>query len=173
MGLPAPFAYGVLIEAEQLSETWEELQKESDEIFVDLLPGGVKPMPGMNELLDRLDELHLPRCICTSSHIEFAENALTFAKVRDRIDFILTPKDVAQGKPHPDIYIEAARRMNVELTNMLVLEDSSVGTRAGVASGAYVISVPSRHTRNGVFDGAKHIATSLYDPCITELLKPN
>lgn len=170
MGLPAPYAYRVLIEAEQLSETWEQLQKETDEIFIDLLPGRVKPMPGILDLLDRLDARGMPRCICTSSHAEFADRALTLAGVRDRIDFVLTPRDVERGKPAPDIYLKAAQRMQVAIDRVLVLEDSSVGTQAGVASGAYVISVPSRHTRHGKFDGAQHIADGISDPAIAQLL---
>jgi beta-phosphoglucomutase-like phosphatase (HAD superfamily) len=53
---------------------------------------------------------------------------------------------------------------------MLVLEDSENGTKAGVTAGAYVISVPNRHTAQGNFDGARWIAESLLDPYIQRLL---
>jgi beta-phosphoglucomutase-like phosphatase (HAD superfamily) len=54
---------------------------------------------------------------------------------------------------------------------MLVLEDSENGTKAGVAAGAYVISVPNKHTRHGDFTGAKWVVESLLDSRIQRLLK--
>ena len=171
MGLPAPQAYAVLIRAEGLTESWEELQKESDAIFETILPNRVQPMPGLLELLDELDQLGLPRCIATSSTASFAKLALGFAGVLPRIDFILTPDDVEHGKPAPDIYCLAASRMNAQPERMLVLEDSSIGTLAGVRSGAHVISVPSRHTQGGNFEGAKYIVPSLSHTAIYETLR--
>jgi pseudouridine 5'-phosphatase len=171
MGLPAPQAYAVLIQAEGLTESWEVLQQESDAIFETILPNRVRPMPGLLELLDELDRLALPRCIATSSTASFAELALGFAGVLSRIDFVLTPADVRQGKPSPDIYCLAAQRMNTQPDRMLVLEDSSVGTQAGVRSGAHVISVPTRHTLGGNFQGAKQVVSSLCHEGIFEILR--
>lgn len=171
MGLPAPQAYEVLIRAEELTESWEDLQKESDAIFEGILRDRVQPMPGLLDLLDELDRLGLPRCIATSSTPSFARLALGFAGVLQRIDFILTPDDVECGKPAPDIYRLAASRMNAVPERMLVLEDSSIGTLAGVRSGAHVISVPSRHTREGNFEGAKRVVLSLSDTAIYDTLR--
>ena len=170
-GLPARQAYAVLIEAESLSESWEQLQEESDALFDGILAHRVQPMPGLMELLDELDHLGLPRCIATSSNVTFATRSLGYAGVLSRIDFILTAADVAHGKPAPDIYQLAAVRMKTSTDRMLVLEDSSIGTLAGVRSGAQVIAVPSRHTRGCDFTGARHVVDSLEDALIFELLR--
>ena len=61
--------------------------------------------------------------------------------------------------------------MGVEPKNMLVLEDSENGTKAGVAAEAYVVSVPNRHTQQGNFHGAKLIAKSLLDDELWRLVK--
>jgi len=171
MGLPAPQAYAVLIQAEGLTESWRELQQESDAIFERILSERVQPMPGLLALLDELDRLALPRCIATSSTASFAKIALGFSGVLPRIDFILTPDDVVQGKPAPDIYRLAASRMKTSAHQMLVLEDSSIGTLAGVRAGAHVISVPSRHTQGGNFEGARHVVPALDHPAIYEALR--
>lgn len=170
MGLPARQAYSVLIQAEGLTESWEELHQESDAIFDGILADRVEPMPGVIALLDELDRLAIPRCIATSSNVSFARSALRFANVLSRIDFILTAQDVTHGKPAPDIYLLAASRMNTSVERMLVLEDSSIGTRAGVQAGAHVISVPSRHTHGSNFDGAKCVINSLEDIFLYETL---
>ena len=63
-----------------------------------------------------------------------------------------------------------AEKLGVAPANMLVLEDSFAGTKAGVAAGTYVVSIPHEHTCEHDFTGAKHCATSLVDPCILKLL---
>ena len=164
IGHPAPKAFGVLIEAEALTESWEELAVETDEILYELLPTRLDVMPGVWRLLNRLEELGIPKCVATSSSRTFATTALGIAKVYERMDFVLPAADVPFGKPAPDIYLASAAKMGVEPEEMLVLEDSPTGTKAGVAAGAYVVSVPNVHTMHGTFDGARWIADTLEDP---------
>ena len=171
IGLPAREAFGVLIREEQLSESWQELQLETDEIFETILPTQLAPMRGLIELMDYLDELGLPRCVATSSTHRFARRALSIVGMLDRVDFVITAEDVVQGKPHPDIYLAAAGRMSVAIDNLLVLEDSPTGTQAGVAAGAYVVTVPNEHTKHGSFPGSQWIANTLRDERIYGLLK--
>jgi len=171
MGLPAPKAYAVLIEAEGLTEDWLTLQSESDEIFEAILPTRLEVMPGAIHLIDQLDCLGLPRCVATSSRRIFAERALTMVGILGRVDFVITAEDVTNGKPYPDIYQASALRMNTTPERMLVLEDSAIGTSAGVAAKAHVISVPNRHTAGSNFRGAQMIAQiGLHSPEIYEAL---
>jgi HAD superfamily hydrolase (TIGR01509 family) len=171
MGLPAPKAYGVLIEAEGLTEDWRMLQSESDGIFEQLLPQKLEAMPGVYELLDLLDQLKLPRCVATSSRRSFAEQALSMVGVLERVDFVITAEEVANAKPHPDIYHTSAQRMGAATQRMLVLEDSAIGTAAGVAADTHIISVPNRHTAHADFRGAKAVVQrGLHSPEIHEAL---
>jgi len=171
IGLPAPQAFGVLIREENMTESWQELQKETDGIFEDMLPTQLAAMQGLSELMDYLDAIQMPRCVATSSTQSFAKKALTIVGMLDRVDFVITAQEVPQGKPHPDIYLEAAKRMAVAVERMLVLEDSPTGTKAGVSAGAYVVSVPNEHTRHGSFEGCRWIADTLHDKRIYEELR--
>jgi len=171
IGLPAPQAFGVLIREENMRESWQELQKETDGIFEDMLPTQLAAMQGLRELMDYLDAIQMPRCVATSSTQSFAKKALTIVGMLDRVDFVITAQDVAQGKPHPDIYLAAAEQMAVPVERMLVLEDSPTGTRAGVSAGAYVVSVPNEHTKYGSFAGSRWIADTLHDKRIYEELR--
>ncbi len=170
IGLPAPQAFGVLIREEAMTETWQELQRETDAIFEGILPTQLAAMPGLQELMKQLDGLQLPRCVATSSTQSFATKALGLVGMLDRVDFVITAEEVERGKPYPDIYLAAAKRMSVDIERVLVLEDSPTGTRAGVSSGAYVVSVPNDHTRQGNFQGCQWIADTLNDQRIYELL---
>jgi beta-phosphoglucomutase-like phosphatase (HAD superfamily) len=82
----------------------------------------------------------------------------------------MTAHDVTRGKPHPDIYLASAKRLEVSIEKLLVLEDSPTGTKAGVSAGAYVVSVPNDHTRHGNFEGCQWIANTLRDSRIYEVI---
>lgn len=171
IGLPAPKAFGVLIEEEELDESWEQLQRETDELFDDILQNQLAVMAGVEEILGLVESKRLPRCVATSSTRTFAEKALGKMKILARMDFVITAEDVARGKPHPDIYLEAAEKMGIPVTKMLVLEDSEHGTAAGVAANAIVISVPNQHTKHGRFEGASVIVDTLLDARVREILE--
>ncbi len=170
MGLPGPQAFGVMIEREGLSDTADDLARETDAIFVDLLPSRLQTLPGLAQLLDQLDTRRLPRCIATSSPHHFVRSVLEIIDMRERFDFVVTAEDVTHGKPRPDIYLAAAERMNIAPQAMLVLEDSHHGSRAGLAAGACTIAVPGEHSRDHDFTGVHCCASSLADPQIAALL---
>ncbi|MCR9291920.1 MAG: HAD family phosphatase [bacterium] len=170
MGLPSAQAFQVMIEHEGLSDSTEQLAEESRAEFASILTEQLQVLPGLLDLLDYIDQLQLPRCVATSSTPEFAATVLSLTGLESRVEFVITASDVAQGKPAPDIYLEAARRLQVEIGEMLVLEDSHHGSRAGIASGACTVAVPGEHSREHDFAGVHFIADSLADPRIRHLL---
>lgn len=170
MGLPGPQAFAVMIEKERLDDTPLVLALESDEIFIDLLPLKLQTLPGLESLLELLDSRELPRCIATSSPQHFAQRVLEIIAMQDRFDFVVTAEDVPHGKPAPDIYLEAARRMGITAIEMLVLEDSHHGSRAGLAAGACTVAVPGAHSHDHDFSGVCYRAISLADAGIASLI---
>jgi HAD superfamily hydrolase (TIGR01509 family) len=123
-------------------------------------------------LLDYLDQRQIPSCVATSSSHGFARQVLELVGIRQRFQFVVTAEDVLQGKPFPDIYLEAAHRLNVQPWEMLVLEDSHHGSCAGVAAGACTIAVPGDHSSDHDFSRVHYRANSLADPRIIEILGP-
>ncbi|MBX3449988.1 MAG: HAD family phosphatase [Planctomycetaceae bacterium] len=154
-----------------LCEEPADLLAESRIIFESLLDTRLKPMPGLIELLDRLDAAGLPMGVATSSPRDYLSAILGRFSLMDRFVVTLTAEDVTHGKPHPEIYLKAASVLGVSPEKMLVLEDTQTGTRAGSAAGAYVISVPHEHTADHDFSGARQIALGgLGDRLIYDLL---
>lgn len=170
MGLPSPRAFEVLIQQAQLRESADDLEQECDEIFSGVLPDRLAVMPGVLELLSLIEQCGLPHCVATSSRRNFADDCLAAVGVLERFDFIVTAAEVARGKPHPDIYFEAAKRMGIQPECMLVLEDSQNGARAGVDAGACVIAVPGDHSRDHDFSRVYAIADSLSDATIAQMI---
>jgi len=76
---------------------------------------------------------------------------------------IVGADEVEKGKPSPDIFLEAAKRMNADPSNCLVIEDSLPGVSAGKAAGMHVIAVPSVPKSTDEFSSADEIINSLLD----------
>jgi len=170
MGLPGPQAFAVMKSRCDLDDPISVLQQETHEIFAGLLEDRIEMMPGLAQLLDFLEEKSIPKGIATSSLWEFANRALGVFDLAPRFQFILTAESVENGKPNPDVYLMAAEEFGVSPEQMLVLEDSVIGTRAAVSAGATTISVPSRPVADSQFAGAFAICQSLADSKIFDLL---
>jgi len=170
MGRRAKESFAALVNLTGLTESIEELIAESEEIFRELLDDTLAPMPGLFELLDRIERNALPKGVATSSSRPYLENILGRFDLLDRFDMLLTAEDVAHGKPHPEIYLTAAARLGVAPESMLVLEDSETGTRAAVAANAFAVSVPHRHSAAHDFAGAAYVADGLHDPNLLRLI---
>lgn len=163
MGRPSRVALQIMIDTHGLSDTIEQLQQETDEIFADLLPTRLAAMPGLLELLQALEAHDVPKAIGTSSRRGFVDRVLGQFELAQRFQFILTAEDVSIGKPHPEIYLSAAERFGHAASQMMVLEDSHNGCRAAVAAGAFAVAVPGRHSVKHDFTGAAMIANGLND----------
>jgi beta-phosphoglucomutase-like phosphatase (HAD superfamily) len=88
-----------------------------------------------------------------------------------RFKFILTSEDIEHGKPAPDVYLLAAQKHGVTPAEMMILEDSQIGTQAAVASGAYAVAVPHGQSLKHHFPGARFEARSLADERIYHALR--
>ncbi|WP_294300210.1 HAD family phosphatase [uncultured Sphingomonas sp.] len=86
---------------------------------------------------------HLPRAIVSSSSTAWIRAHLDHIGLVDVFgDHIYSGKEhVARGKPAPDLYLHAANRLGVPITDCAILEDSPVGATGAVASGAYVVGL--------------------------------
>ena len=103
---------------------------------------GVPIKPGLFELLDRLEELGIKKCVATSTNKDRATHKLEMANVAHRFEVVVGGNEVAASKPDPEIFLKAAKTCNVAPENCLVLEDSAAGTMGGYRAGMRVIVIP-------------------------------
>ncbi len=170
MGRPQKIALQLMIDYHRLPDTIPTLARETTEIFEDLLVTRLAPMPGAVALLQALENAQVPKAIATSSHRHFAKNVLGRLGWEARFDFLVCGDEVTDGKPHPEIYLTAAGKMQISPAEIMVLEDSQNGCRAAVVAGAYAVAVPSGHSRTHDFSGASLIADTLADARIYSAL---
>lgn len=164
-------AFTVLQTLTGIPDRLEDLMMETKEIFEGFAEDLLTTMPGLLEILERIDSFQLPRAVATSSPRAYMTHLLQKFDLLHRFDTTLTAEDVTHGKPHPEIYLTAAKRLQVDPCDMLVLEDSETGTRAAAAAGAFVVSVPNRHTAFGDFSMSRMQVLSLLDDRLHELIR--
>ncbi|MFJ9949050.1 HAD family hydrolase [Kitasatospora sp. NPDC091207] len=110
--------------------------------FVDLLGGGVPLMPGAERLLNTLAAHGVPAALVSASHRHVIDIVLQSLGAH-HFAFTVAGDEVPRTKPHPDPYLEAARRLGAEPSRCVVVEDAPTGVRAAEAAGCPVIAVPS------------------------------
>jgi len=164
MGLPGNEAFSVMIRHCGLNDSVEQLKNETDAIFQSLLPERIEMMPGLQTLLDAIDNAGLPRAVATSSHRNFADRALGHFDLQPGFQFVLTSDDVTKGKPDPEVYQTASRKLGVQPESILVLEDSVFGSRAASAAGAFTVAVPTEFSRDQDYSHADAVVDRLDSP---------
>ena len=102
---------------------------------------GVPMQPGATRLLAEVAAAGLPNALVTSSQRDFMDTVL--AGTGMRFDATVCAQDVTVTKPDPEPYLLAAKLLDVDPADCVVLEDSPNGVAAGQAAGCYVIAVPS------------------------------
>jgi lincosamide nucleotidyltransferase A/C/D/E len=132
---------------------------------------GIPAKPGLSDLLDLLDQRHIPVAVATSTDEEDAHWCLRSAGIWDRFRIVVTGDQVAKGKPEPDIYLEAAARLRVPAPECVAVEDSNAGVLAAARAGMRTFMVPdvgrmpSEEARQAAFD----VVPSLHD--VTAFIK--
>lgn len=119
-------------------------------------------LPGVRELLDHARTWDLRTAVATGNRRDVLQQRLGRLGIHEHFHAIVTRADVPRGKPHPDIYLEAARRLDVEPAECLALEDSVPGCEAAIAAGMRVVACPSVVTAHCAFPAeARRVASLL------------
>jgi HAD superfamily hydrolase (TIGR01509 family) len=101
-------------------------------------------IPGAREAVERL-AARWPLGLASSSNRELIDLALELLGVKDLFKATVSSEEVAHGKPAPDVYLEAAQRLDVDPTRIAAVEDSHNGILSAKAAGMRVIAIPNRH----------------------------
>ena len=85
-----------------------------------------------------------PLGLASSANREVIDLVLELAELEDSFAATVSSEEVPRGKPAPDVYLEAARRLGVAPTDCAAVEDSTTGLRAAAAAGMRIIALPNR-----------------------------
>ncbi|MFF4622351.1 HAD family hydrolase [Nonomuraea jabiensis] len=114
-----------------------EVVRQLTDAFADLIEQGVKVTPGASELLAELAATAIPTALVTASPRTIVE--LVLPRLGHTFDLVIANEDTARGKPYPDPYLEAARRLGTTPSRCVAVEDSPTGVAAATAAGCHVL----------------------------------
>jgi HAD superfamily hydrolase (TIGR01509 family) len=127
-----------------LPESPEDINREVVERLAAAYREQLPVIPGAREAVERL-AARWPLGLASSSNRELIDLALELLGVRRLFKATVSSEEVARGKPAPDVYLEAARRLGVDPAHTAAMEDSHNGILAAKAAGMRVIAIPNRH----------------------------
>ncbi|MEV4363119.1 HAD family phosphatase [Nonomuraea sp. NPDC049625] len=114
-----------------------EVARQLTDAFADLIGQGVKVTPGASELLAELAATAIPTALVSASPRTIVELVLPW--LGHTFDLVIANEDTARGKPYPDPYLEAARRLGTIPSRCIAVEDSPTGVAAATAAGCRVL----------------------------------
>jgi HAD superfamily hydrolase (TIGR01509 family) len=144
MGMSSPEWSAYMHEVVGLPESPDEINAE---VVRRLLARYRESLPLIEGAVDAVERLaaHWPLAVASSSNREVIDAVLDAAGIADRFDATVSSEEVARGKPAPDVYLEAARRLGVDATRCAAVEDSRNGIRSAHAAGMRVLAIPNPH----------------------------
>jgi len=104
---------------------------------------GMTALPGVGSWLQQLRAAEIPCVIASSTHRENITTTLEVLGLEPFFADIVTAEDVKRGKPDPEVFLTAARRIEVAPADAVVFEDALVGITAARAAGMRVVAVAS------------------------------
>jgi beta-phosphoglucomutase-like phosphatase (HAD superfamily) len=113
-----------------------------------------EPMRGIGELLDELTGACVPCAVASAATGEWVTRALGDLGLTGRFDAVVTGDQVVRGKPAPDVYLEAARRLGIDPCRCVAVEDSGPGLAAAGAAGMTTVVIPHTLSLNHDFANA-------------------
>ena len=130
-----------MIERLELTMSREEVIDEVIGRMTDMYAAGVPYVPGAVELVERA-AADFRTGLASGSHPALIDIVTADEPMAGRFEVVVAADEVGAGKPAPDVYLEAARRLGVDPAECVCLEDSGNGILSGVAAGMRVIAVP-------------------------------
>ena len=129
-----------------LEASLEEIKADWVSMSIEKYRSQVPPKPGTEAFLSWAAKQNIKMAVCTSNGREMVDAVLSSLNLARYFDCIITGCEVATGKPSPDIYLEAARRMKVSPEECAVFEDVPAGILAGKRAGMEVFAVEDEYS---------------------------
>lgn len=137
---------GFLVEKKGL--LWHEARDLANAVFADAnknidLKRALKAQPGYEKLMQGLKEKDIPYGVATSDTYDRTRDSMTLYHCWDKVRFVITPEDVAAGKPAPDMLNLISEKQGVPKNRMVMVGDSYVDVKMAKAAGCIGIGVSS------------------------------
>ena len=144
MGMSSPEWSRYMHETIGLADSPEEINAEVVRRMLRRYADGPPWLPGALDAVKRM-AARFPLGLASSSNRELIHAVLVAGGIGELFRAIVSSEEVARGKPAPDVYLEAARRLQIPPAHAAAVEDSEAGIRSARAAGMRVVAIPNLH----------------------------
>lgn len=123
----------------------EELYKEREIIIAHLLKTRLRLMPGVLPVLKYFNNRNIDMVIASSGEHNYIKDGLEKLNIAHFFKNITSVSEVRNGKPNPDLFLEALKKNNVKPREAIVFEDSLSGVKAAKTANIFCIAVPPKN----------------------------
>jgi HAD superfamily hydrolase (TIGR01509 family) len=154
-----------LLKREMTVPEVEVLADEKESLYRELSKGRLTLLAGLDRLLTLLEARGIPVALATSAPRANVVHTLAELGCTTRLPLVARSDEVPRGKPFPDVFLEAARLMQVSPAQCLAFEDAPAGIIAARAAGMTCVGVTTSYTREilGETDPPPNLIVANYD----------
>ncbi len=128
------------------------IANEKEENYRRRVRQNIKPMPGAIKLIKSLAKHGFMLALASSAPTENIQLLLTNLGISNDFQTMVSGRDVAKGKPSPQGFLLAAKKLGVEPKNCIVIEDAVAGVSAAKKAGMYCLAVTNTHPRTSLVE---------------------
>lgn len=160
-----------------LTDNEERVTRERRAIFEELFQSRLELMSGVSDVLEIVREMGVKCAIASNRNKKDVIDGLTRLGVVNMFEVIVNSDELENGnqKPDPEIYLVTAKKLGIDPSECLVLEDTKHGADAAISAGMRVIYVPNARYSEEAHKGAELILKSMQDfkkEILTEFISP-
>jgi beta-phosphoglucomutase family hydrolase len=152
------------------AERLRELGRRKEELFRAAIRGRVEPLPGAVALVRRLRANGVKTAVVSSAPRENVETLLEALGLSDAFDTVVAEEDAERGKPDPQGYLAAAKRLDERPEDCVVIEDAPGGVEAAKRAGMRCIGLAAERTPESLAE-ADLVVGSLEDDAVYSFLR--
>lgn len=120
---------------------------EKEALYRDLYKTEIKPVSGLLQFLESLKINNIRLGVATSALQDNLDFVLEHIPIRHYFSAMIEGSQIKQGKPDPEVYLKAAKELNVSVENCVAIEDSFSGIKSAISAGMMVVGVTTTHRK--------------------------
>ena len=155
-GVPDRVTFETLFKRFNRKLDLQQVQEEKWELFQKLAKDGIPAIPGSLEFINILLANKFTLGLASSAPLRIINLVIDSLRIKEKFQAVVCTEEVQHGKPAPDIFLLAAKQLNVEPQNCVVIEDAASGIQAARSAGMRCIAIATAHKREEL-EGADKI----------------
>jgi HAD superfamily hydrolase (TIGR01509 family) len=124
-----------------------ELGGQKEQAYRELYAPDIRPVLGLPHFLEELEKRRIPHAVATSAPTPNVDFTMERTGLRRYFPIIIDDTMVSKGKPDPEVYLTAAKTLNMPPDRCVVFEDAILGIQAGKNAGMKVVGLATTHSR--------------------------